>query len=192
MTHLLQAIVRETLDRFLGLLKPGAKGGLLGQIARGPGVGMLSRIAAQMAPLRKAATRFASGSVEAMMGPVVKLLSSPEMQARLGRMRAEGVKAALGLETAEVISFLETLPLHDLIDLVPEVIAHNLARPEVRQTILDEVEAALDLEADHPIRDLIGQEAAEVFREEASRLGASLLVDLARSERLAVVLAGWA
>lgn len=190
-THLLRAIVGETLDRFLGLLKPDAKGGgLLGQISRGPGMGMLSRIAAQMeAPMRKAATRFVSGSVDAMVGPVVKLFTTPDMAARLGRLRGEAFGAALGLETAEVLSALETLPLEELIDQVPAVVAHNCARPEIRRALLDEIEALLTSEAGHSVREIIGPEAAETYRAQAGALGASLLVGFLSSARLGDLLA---
>lgn len=189
-THLLRAIAQETLDRFLGLLKPDASGGgLLGQISRGPGMGMLSRIGAQMeAPMRKAATRFVSGSVDALVGPLAKLFATPDMAARMGRLRAEVFSAALGIETAELLSTLETLPVSELVAVLPDVVAHNLSRDTVRRAILDEVRAAMDLEGDRPVREVIGPRAAETFRAEAGRIGAPLLDAFLGSARLAALL----
>lgn len=183
--HLLRSVVEETVQRFARALKPDAKNGLWGQLPRGPGVGLLTKMASQMeSQLQRAATRFVSGSLEVLLGRLAHILGTPETAAQLGRLRAEGFDQLMPLTTHTLWRLSRRLPLDELIGLVPPLVRHNLARPELRETLRAEIEAILESEAAVPLEELMDPAAVASYRAQAVSLGGPLLVELRASEAL--------
>ncbi len=73
--------------------------------------------------------------------------------------------------------------MDDLLEVLPDLVAHNLARPEVREGFLAEVAAALEVEGARTVREILGDDLGAV-RDELVKLGAPLLVELAGAEAL--------
>lgn len=181
--HLLRSIVEETVSRFVKALKPGGEGGLFGQLPRGPGMGLLTKMAGQMeASVQRAASAFVSGSIEVMLGRLVHILSSPETAEQLGRLRAQGFDAVLPLHTRTLWKLTHQLPLDQLLALVPAQLAHNLSRAQVRETILAEAEAVLAVEGERPVSELVDEAALASARDQARELGPALLREFLESE----------
>lgn len=162
--HLVRSVVEETLDRFLQTLKPGGSGGgVLGAMGRGAvglasgfGKGILGGLGAQMeAQLKSAASAFIASSMNVVMDRVVTILASPETGARLGRMNMAGFDEAMKQKTHKVLAQALKLPIDDLLDVVPGLLAHNLARPEIRAGILEELEAFLAIEGARTLREIL-------------------------------------
>jgi hypothetical protein len=156
-----RSVVEETLDRFLQTLKPGGSGGgVLGSLGRGAvglasglGRGLLGNLGAQVeGQLKAAASAFVASSMNLVLDRVVTILAAPETGARLGRLNATGFDEALKLKTHVVVGQGLKLPVDDLLEVVPGLIAHNLARPELRAGLLEELRLALDVEGRRTIR----------------------------------------
>ncbi len=184
-SHLVRTLVEETLDRFLQTLKPGGSGGgMLGAVGRGAvgiasnfGKGLLGGLGAQVeSQLKSAASSFIASSMHVMLDRVVTVLAAPETGARLGRMNAQGFDEVLKQKTHKLIASGLQLPVDDLLDTVPGLIAHNLARPEIREGILEELRALLEIEGRRTLREVLGDaEAVEAWRAEVRSTGAPLL-----------------
>lgn len=190
--HLVRSVVEETLDRFLQTLKPGGSGGgVLGAMGRGAvglasgfGKGILGGLGAQMeAQLKSAASAFIAGSMNVVMDRVVTILASPETGARLGRMNMSGFDEALKQKTSKVMEQVMKLPIDDLLDVVPGLLAHNLARPEIRAGILEELEAFLAIEGARTLKEILeASKGLEVWRAEVLSRGTPLLQNFATTE----------
>lgn len=183
--HLLRSIVQETVQRFVQALKPGGKNGLLGQLPRGPGMGLLTKMAGQMeGHIQKAASAFVSQSLEVLLGRLVHILSTPETADQLGRLRAQGFDSVLPLHTRTLWKLAHQLPLDELLGLVSPLISHNLARDELRQTVLAEARAVLEVEGPHPLSELLDPDAVKTWRAMITELGGPLLTELLATEQV--------
>jgi hypothetical protein len=66
--------------------------------------------------------------------------------------------------------------------IVPGLIAHNLARPDIRAGILDEVRAFLEVEGDRTLREILAEAGAvEAWRTETIAKAAPLVRTFAAS-----------
>ncbi len=167
--HMLRSVIEETLDRFVNTFKPGGSGGgLAGSLgrsafgfARKAGGGLMGGIAEQIeAQLKKGAAGFVHGSMDLILERTVAILSSPEMQRQMGRSAVALFDGALALPVKSVAKAADTVDLDDILDTLPGQVAHLLARDDLRQVVLDEVEAFLAVEGDQPLRALFVDEAA--------------------------------
>ncbi len=183
--HMLRGIVEETLDRFVTMLKPGGSGGgIVGAMGRGAfglagslGKGVLGGISGQIeSQLRGAIGGFLDGSMSFLLDRLVALASSPDTAARLGRMNLTGLEEALKMKTGKVADAVHQAPLDDLLGTLPEVLAHNIARPEIRDGLVDEVRAWLDVEGARTVRQLLDEAGAtQAWRARIVAVGAPLL-----------------
>ncbi|MSP72154.1 MAG: hypothetical protein EXR76_08240 [Myxococcales bacterium] len=189
-SHLVRSLVQETLDRFLGTLKPGGSGGgVVGGVARGAfglansvSKGLLGGIGAQVeSQLKSAASTFVAGSMHVIMDRVVGILASPETGARIGRMNAQGFDQALKMKTAALVEQGLTLPVDDLLEVVPGLILHNLSRPEIRAGLLEELRLMLEIVGQRPLGELLDESGSrEAVRAELIAKGAPLLVEFSK------------
>jgi hypothetical protein len=190
--HMLRGIVEETLDRFVTMMKPGGSGGgLVGAMGRGAfgiagslGKGVLGGISGQIeSQLRGAIGGFLDSSMSFLLDRVVALASSPDTAARLGRMNLTGFDEALKVKTGRVADGVHQAPLDDLLGTLPELLAHNIARPELRDGLLDEVRAWLEVEGARTVRQILDEAGAtQHWRDEIVAVGGPLLGDASATE----------
>lgn len=188
---MLRGIIEEALDRFVDTLRPGGSGGgLVGAVGRGAfglagsvGKGLFGGISSQVeGQLRRAVTTFLEGSMNALLDRVVAMLSSRETAEQLGRMKLSGFDRALKQTTASVMDALHRQPLDDLLEPLPELLAHNLAREEVRAGVLEEVRAILEIEGARTVRELLDEAGAvEAWRSEVLDVATPLVQELSRT-----------
>jgi len=198
--HLLRSIVQETLDRFLASIKsagdgtaPGV-GGLVGAMGRSAfGVanslskGILGGLGAQVEQqLRQTATTFINGSMNVMLDRLVALMLAPEAQQRGAKLATVTLEQALRLKTSTLLDRADYLPQDALWAAASEVLAHNLARDDVRASVLDEVAAALRVEGARPVSALLADAGAlEAAREDFVRVATPLVSALSREPAFA-------
>lgn len=179
--HMLRGIIEETLQRFVQMLKPsGSGGGLVGAVGRsafGLAGGLLGGIGDKIEQtLPRLVATFLESSMNAMLERVVALASTPEAAANLGKAALNAFDGALGQKTGAVADAAHRAPLDDLLALLPEIVAHNIARPEVRAGLLEEVHAALAVEGERPIRALLDEAGTTtLWRSELIATGAPLV-----------------
>jgi hypothetical protein len=188
-SDLVRSVVEETLDRFLQTLKPGGSGGgVFGAVGRsavgiasGFGKGLLGGLGAQMeSQLKGAAASFIAGSMHSVMDRVVAILTSPETATKLARMNVAAFDKAMEKKTLDLAKAAMKLPVDDLLEVLPGLVAHNLARPDVRAGILEELEAALAIEGARTLGDVL--ETArdlDAWRAEVIEVGAPLVREFA-------------
>ncbi|MBN1945660.1 MAG: hypothetical protein JW797_08275 [Bradymonadales bacterium] len=192
--HMLRSIIEEALGRFVDSLKPDRKGSLLAALGRGAaGVastmtrGLLGKLGSQLeAALSRAANSFIESSMDLMLRHTVDLLSSPEMAQRLGEMSQTGFDGAMELKVEQIFVALHRMPTEKILALVPELVTHNLDRQEVRQAILEELAAMLEVEGHRSVRELLVEsKSVDYWRGEAIRLVTPLVVQFTGEEPLA-------
>lgn len=182
---ILQAVVRETLDRFVETVKPGGSGGgVFGAVGRGAigfasraGKGLLGGIGGQVEELlRGAVSGFVGSSMGLMVERFVGILMQPETQRQLGRMRLTAFERAMKTETAAILDRVAAEPgLDDLWEALPGLLAHNLDRPEVRQILRDELARWIEAEGQRPIRSFLPAARVEALRDAVAALAEPLV-----------------
>lgn len=188
---MLKSVIEETLSRFIETLRPGGSGGgvggsvarsAFGFAKRAAGGGVLGAIGEQVQQqTSRAARTFIDGSMNVMLERLVAIMSSPETARQLGRTKLTVYDEAMKTPTAKLTKQHEKLPLDDLLEVIPGIIALNLGRPEVREGILSEIRAALEVDGAETVRSLLGEDAAPL-RAEVVAVGGPLLADLAGAE----------
>jgi len=189
--HMLRSVIQETLDRFVDTIRPGGKGGgILGSVGRSAfgfasraSKGILGAISSQLeAQLKAAVTGFVQSSMNLMLDRVVDIIRSPEMRRQMSRSGVALYDELVGTKTVDLWDFiLARVDLDDLLEVIPGQLAHNLARPEIREGIVAEVAALLDLEGAHPLSALVEPQVLIELRADVIRVGTPLLSELARS-----------
>jgi hypothetical protein len=143
----------------------------------------LGAISSQLeAQLKAAVTGFVQSSMNLMLDRVVDIIRSPEMQRQMSRSGVALYDELVGTKTVDLWDFmLARVDLDDLLEVIPGQLAHNLARPEIREGIVAEVAALLDLEGAHPLSALVEPQVLIELRADVIRVGTPLLSELARS-----------
>jgi len=177
--RLVRAVVVESIHRFVKDLASGGDG-LLGRV--GLGKGLFGKLGDRIeGRLQTAAAGFVQGSLDLVTRGLLPVLASPEMAQEMGQLRVAALRAALELKEHELWRALLAEPVDEILAAAPGVLRHNTARDEVRRAVRAEVEAALALEGRKPLREVVGDAALlSAWAEEAVRLGAPLLQELAR------------
>jgi len=121
-------------------------GGLRGAIGLGArafgaaGKSLLGGLAEQ---LQDKVREFVDGSVEALQARIAKQLADPATAEALGKRRKKAFLKFLETKESKAAETVKKAP-HELIQgYVPQVVAHNLARTELREAVRGEVEAVL-------------------------------------------------
>lgn len=182
--HLVRVMVEETLGRFVQMLKPAAANGSLGK-------GFFARLGAQMeTQLSKAAAGFVASSLDFLLGRLAHVLATPETESQLGRLRAEGLDEALKLRTSTLWDLTQGLDPEEVLAVVPCLVEHNLARPEIRELILAEAAAALEVEGGRTLADLLEPDAVAAWRARCMEVAGALLTELVHTAPFEQWLAG--
>jgi len=189
--HMLRSVVQETLDRFVDTLRPGGQGGgLLGSVGRSAfgfasraGKSLLGNISGQIeSQLKSAVTGFVQSSMSMMLDRVVHIIRSQEMQRQLSRSSVALFDEVMKSKTTDIWEFtMARVDLNDLLEAIPGQLAHNLSRPAIRDALLAEVSAYLEIEGDRPVSDLLAPESIALLRADVIRMGAPLLGALAQT-----------
>jgi hypothetical protein len=105
---------------------------------------------------------FVDASVAVVQQRIAKKLTSEETAKGLGKRRKEAFLGFMAKTESEVADYVAKAP-HDVIDaVVPGLVQHNLKRPELREAIRAEIEAAIaELGGDEvgAVLDRLGQRA---------------------------------
>jgi hypothetical protein len=182
--HMVRVMVEETLGRFVQMLKPAVANGPLGK-------GLFARLGAQMeTQLSKAATGFVSTSLDFLLGRLAHVLATPETRRQLARLRAEGLEAGLKLRTSALWDLAQEVDLEEVLAVVPGLVEHNLGRPEIRELILAEAAAALDIEGARTLGELLEPDAVAAWRARCVEVAGPLLAELVQTAPFERWLAG--
>lgn len=167
----IRTTLQDSLTNFIqratapaGASGAGAGGGIrdaLGWGARkvaAAGRGILSGMSEELQrQLQDRVRDFVDGSVAVVQSRIAEKLASEDTARALGRRRRKAFLSVLRRTEAEVARGARRAP-HDRIDpLVPKVVAHNLAREEVRAAIRDEVAAVLAELSTQPLGALLDE-----------------------------------
>lgn len=180
--HMLRSIIQETLDRFVTTVKPGGDGGgIAGSVGRGV-LGAAKRaglggIGAQVeAQMTRAVYAFVQGSMNLMLERLVVILSSPETATQFARTNLGLYDKLMATPTGDLLNWGDPRIGDDIAEALPGVLAHNLAREEVRAGIREEVAAWLAIEGEKPLSGLFASEAAiAALRAEVVEIGGPLV-----------------
>ncbi|MBZ4335047.1 hypothetical protein [Corallococcus sp. AS-1-12] len=97
------------------------------------------------------------GSMALVQRRIAERLASEETARALGARRQKLFLSTLEKTEAEAAQALGQVPHEHLDGLVPQVTAHNLARPEVREGLKAELHAVLDDLSRHTVGELLDQ-----------------------------------
>jgi hypothetical protein len=124
------------------------------------------------------------GSMAMIQRRIAERLASEETARALGARRKQVFLSALEKTEAEAAKVLGRVPHADLDALAPQVLAHNLARPEVREALKAELHAVLEELSRHTVGELLEQAGLrEATRQWLHAHGLPFARTLARSER---------
>lgn len=187
--ELIRQVVRDTLERFVETIKTGGDDagavGSLGRKAFGfanrATAGVLGSIGGAVeAKLTSALNAFVANNLDGVLDKVVAVATSPDTARQISRGATHLFDEAMALPGEKVAKQAEKLPWDDLLEPVPGLLAHNLGRAALRQGIREEVEAALKVEGERPLRALWADEAAvAAARADAVEVLAPLFVEFA-------------
>jgi hypothetical protein len=184
---MLRSFVEDTLSRFISAFKPGgAGGGVAGAVGRSA-FGFASKVSGGLmgglgeqveAQLKKAATGFVQTSMPAMVERMISQITAPETAKRMAQTQSMAFEGALKLPVSRIARIWAKVDTHDLMLTLPGLIAHNLARPEIRAGIRAEVAAMLAVVGAEPVRALLADEAqVAAIKADARAIGLPLLAE---------------
>lgn len=184
---MLRSFVEDTLSRFISAFKPGgAGGGVAGSVGRGlfgaaskMSGGLMGGLGEQIeAQLKKAATGFVQTSMPAMIERMITQLSAPETARRMVKTQTMAFEGALKTPVSRIAKVWAKVDTHAVMLTVPGLIAHNLARPEIRAGIRAEVAAMLAVAGAEPVRALLADEAqVAAIKADARAIGLPMLAE---------------
>jgi hypothetical protein len=147
-----RAMLQEALSGVIQktfAVAPGGKSlkGVLGFGARAAGAagrGLLGGLGEELQrQLEERVRDFVDGGVQMMQVRIAQKLASEETAQAIGQRRRRAFVELLKRRESEAAQLTDRVP-HQLLDgLMPSIVAHNLARPELRAALRAEVEAAV-------------------------------------------------
>lgn len=168
--ELIRQVVKDTLERFLTTVKTGGDdgGGAVGSLGRKAfgfanraSAGVLGSLGSALeGRLTSAMNTFVAHNLDGVLDKVVAVITSPETARQVSRGAMKTFDRAMDFPGRRVAEEAEKLPWDDLLEAVPGLIAHNLGREALRAGIRAEVDAALAVEGERPVRSLWADEAA--------------------------------
>ena len=191
--HMIKRIIEETLDRFVSSLKTaGSGGGLIGSVGRGAfgfasraGKGLLGQLGGQLEThLQGAVKSFVQNSTSLMLDRLIVILTSPETAQHLGRSGGAAHDALMEQSTESLWRFVnDHLPMEDVMQALPEQLAYLARHAGFIEIIQTEVDHFMELEADTPIRDFIGDENRhDALKQAAIEFGSPLIASLSETD----------
>ncbi len=160
-----RAMLSESISGFIAKAstaltenKSAGSGGLRGAIgwgarAAGSVLGGLGEEVQQR--LQERARDFVDGAVGTVQARIAERLRSEETAKALGARRLKAFEKFLKTTEAEAVRGSARVPWADLDAVAPTVLAHNLARSEVRDAVRDELRAVLDALATETVGSLL-------------------------------------
>ena len=142
-----RAMMQETLSSFIAkafAVTPGGRGlrGVIGFGARAAG-GLFGGIGEEIQrQLQERVRDFVDGGVGMMQKSVAQRLTSADTARLLGKRRRAGFLALIAEPESQIARFTKKTPWEALDAMLPALVAHNLARAEVRAALREEVAAA--------------------------------------------------
>ena len=82
---------------------------------------------------------------------LVDYLMSEESSKMMGKARAQGFRRSLRQKVADA----KLLPLDMILSHIPALIRHNIARPEIQETIRRELQEMLTIEGKKPLQQIL-------------------------------------
>lgn len=149
-----RAMVKDTLDAFV---KSVTKGGLIGPSRRKKGLfsGLGDQLQKQ---LGRGVSRFIDTSLNVILKRVIVRLGQPSTQEQLGRLVQSTFVRELDAPTRRFWGVATSLPIDEVLDLVPEIVTHNLKREPLQRIIQDEVDRAIEDIGKSSVAELLGDE----------------------------------
>lgn len=179
------AVVQEAILGFMQLSAkvPGLSGAanLMGALGRQAGKGLFGGarkgIEKQMEQRIK---EFMEQSMVRLTNKIVELASSEAGLKLQGEMRADLLGKALGTRMSFYYEELAKLPAPEMWALIPPLIAHNLARPEIKEALENELRLGLEQEAGKTALELltelgIADETRELIHKRATPLAQKIV-----------------
>lgn len=171
----------------------GGGGGLRGAIGLGArafgaaGKSLLGGLAEQ---LQDKVREFVDGSVEALQQRIAARLADPATAEALGKRRKKAFLKFLETKESKAAATLRNAPHDEIVGYVPTVVAHNLARKELREAVRAEVEAVLADLGKNTVGEVLDELGLRTLAREAMRTqGLRLAKSFATSPEVA---AWWA
>jgi hypothetical protein len=100
---------------------------------------------------------FVDGSVAIVQGRIADRLKSKETGEYLGRRRREVFLRMLRRSESEAVAFLDTLGIDKLDRLMPEIVEHNLRRPELKEAVRAEIQETTEELSKQTIGELLDE-----------------------------------
>ncbi|MFN3197424.1 MAG: hypothetical protein ACE366_03230 [Bradymonadia bacterium] len=173
---MITSVVKESIEKFISAFNPS---NLFGGRR---GLGLMGNITAQFeSQIQRAARSFIDNSMDMMISRVVQMITSPETARQMGRAKLNAFEQGLEQRIYDLWRMsADNLPRADLMEILPGLIAHNLARPELRDALLEEMNVWLEIEGDRTTADLLTEmHVLEAWRTEIIDIAAPVLVELA-------------
>jgi hypothetical protein len=143
-----RAMLQEALSSFIHKafsVTPGGRGlrGVIGLGARAAG-GLFGGLGEEIQrQLEERVRDFVDGGVSLMQQRVAQRIASDETARLLGKRRREAFLGLLKQPESELARLAERVPWEAIDAMLPAIVAHNLARAEVRAALRDEVAAVI-------------------------------------------------
>ncbi len=156
--RLLDETLTELMDRAFGKGERGPRGvfGWGARAATAAGRGVVGAIGGALgADLESKLSGAIEFGVALAQGRIVDIVSSPDTARRIGKELAHLVPRIAEMHEAELAAALLRAPFPVLDGLLASVIAHNAARPRVRQLIVEELGAVIETLSLTTIGDLL-------------------------------------
>lgn len=169
----------------------GGGGGLRGAIGLGArafgaaGKSLLGGLAEQ---LQDKVREFVDGSVEALQQRIAARLADPATAEALGKRRKKAFLKFLETKESKAAATLRNAPHDEIVGYVPTVVAHNLARKELREAVSAEVEAVLADLGKNTVGEVLDELGLRTLAREAMRTHG---LALARSFAASPEVAAW-
>ena len=180
-----RAMLQEALSSFIHKafsVTPGGRGlrGAIGLGARAAG-GLFGGIGAEIQrQLEERVRDFVDGGVTMLQERVAQRLTSEDTARMLGKRRRAIFRDVLAHPESEVARFVRKTPWEALEAMVPALVAHNLARAEVRAALRAELEAVVGELSTQTLGELLDElglreQAAQAVREQGLPLARSFV-----------------
>ncbi|MCA9577913.1 MAG: hypothetical protein R3B40_19665 [Polyangiales bacterium] len=132
--------------------------------------------------LQGIARDFAETATSDVRAALIERLRSDEGRALVAQIAEHASAHLRGVLLADVLREVDSLPRAEVEAFVPALLAHNVARQELQDTVRDELRAVLAVEGQQPLRELLERYGllAEVQREVPpvlTRIAADVLED---------------
>ena len=179
--NLLGRVLQEAIVGFVSHSKkvPGlsSAAGLVGKLGRRASKGILGDVGRGIErQLDKHVTEFVDQSMARITGKLAELVMSQSSLKMQAKMRADMMQKALKTRVSFYNDEAAKLSADEVWALVPPIIAHNLARPAIREAVTGEVQRFLEMDGARTARALL-QELGNV--EQVQALAVETVLDAA-------------